>query len=172
MSSTRVCDILSWSLSGCTEVSPESPPGLGDLLPRWLTHMVAGWCCLLVADLSSSPCVPFLGTDSMSLWHRGHLPRQAIHKTTAENAILSVIWPRRSHTLTSTCSTTPRSQQGRGRGKEGWRGGRAHWGHHGGHSPHCGHSLLFKKQAFELRKYPCNLTFSRISSILKTFSQK
>lgn len=38
-----------------------------DPLPQWLAPIAASWHLLLGADLTSSHCGPFLGTDAMSL---------------------------------------------------------------------------------------------------------
>lgn len=65
-----------------------------DPLPRWITHMAASWCWLLVAGLSSSPREPLVGAVSMSSQDRGRPPEQAIHETPAETAVPFMICPR------------------------------------------------------------------------------
>lgn len=81
-------------------MSSESLTGLEGPLPRWKQQVGAGLQTIVPLRMHL-----LLGTVSMSLWHRGHLPGQETHEITAENVMLFMIWPQKSHTLTSTCST-------------------------------------------------------------------
>lgn len=134
-------------------MSPESRTRLEDWLPRWIPHMAARWCWLLVAGLSSFPHGPLLGIVLMSSWHGGHPSGQAIHETGAETAMPFMIWPRKSRTLTSTHATGHVSQRGRRLGE--WvPEGKDPWGPPWRlvTIPLVTVSSLLKKQAFKVRQ--------------------